>query len=69
MEELGPSQRIRNGVTAIFLDTLLHEISIALAKVALLGGSVGEIDDDEPGTDSDDLGNETLNNLPKSERA
>lgn len=69
MEELGPSQRIRNGVTTVVLDTLFHEISIALAEVAFLCGSIGEVDNNEPGTDGDGLGNDTLNNLLESERA
>ena len=65
-EELAHGQRIRHRVAAIALDALRHEECLLFGEKRLLGelpglrGSVGEILDDEPGADGDDLGDQAF---------
>src|SRR5690348_6000243 len=63
VEELGPGQSVRNSVTAVVFDALLDIFSISYAEEAFLFGLVGEVDDDEPRCDGDNLGNKTFNDL------
>lgn len=63
VEELRPRQSIGNGITPVILNTLLDKIGIGLAKEALLSRLIGEVDDDEPRQDSDDLSQNTLDDL------
>jgi hypothetical protein len=63
LSEDSPGQGIRYGIPSIFLDPPLHELSIALSKEALLLSFIGEVNDDEPCRNGDDLYRQALNNL------
>ena len=48
----------------VVFDTLFYILGISLVKVAFPSSSIGKVDNDELGSDGDDLGKETFNDLP-----
>lgn len=58
-----PAQSIWYCIPSIFLDPPLYEQSIALSQKAVFVSFVGKVNNDEPCRNSDDLYDQTLDNL------
>ena len=63
LSENSPSQSIRYGIPSIFLYPSFDEVGIILGQETFLVSFVGEVDDDEPCGNGNDLNGEALNNL------
>lgn len=61
--KFGPREGVRDGVASVDLYSVLDKFCFIYSQEALLGGLVGEVDDEEPRDEADDLSNQALNDL------